>query len=334
MNILKNIAIIVLLFFSCVILCSCGVNSHNREVIINEELFLFDTYVSITSEITEDNGTAALLKELDSEFSEVYEKNANEITGKDIIECAELCREWNERFEYLFGKSVNYTCGALTQLWGISGGAPHVPDGKELAAAVSTITDENIPFSLMPEGTRLDFGASAKGYACDRVKALLDEVGTGFEVVSLGSSTLLYGEKSDGSPFRAAVKNPDSPSDYLGVIRTGAAFISTSGGYERFFEANGVKYEHILSPETGMPVETDLVSVTVIASAGTENGGIYTDLLATALYIGGTETLKEFLSEETGFEIVAADYENNVYVSRGVDFTLYEKSGFRLKTDI
>lgn len=334
MNILKNIALIILSVFPCLIFCSCEVNSHDVGNNRTEELFLFDTYVSITSDKTEDNGAVSLLKELDSEFSEVYEKNANELTGENITECAELCREWNERFEYLFGKSVNYTCGTLTQLWGISGGDPHVPDEKELAAAISTVTDENIPFSLMSDGTKLDFGASAKGYACDKVKALFDEVGAGLEIVSLGSSTLLYGEKADGSLFRAAVKNPDSPSDYLGVIETKAAFISTSGGYERFFEENGVKYEHIFSPETGMPVETDLVSVTVIAPAEMENGGIYTDLLATALYIGGVETLKEFISEETGFEIVAADNENNVYVSRGVDFNLYEKSGFRLKTDI
>lgn len=316
------------------ILCSCGENTQNLRKTQTEELFLFDTYVSIASDNSSDYGTASLLKEIDSEFSEVYEKNANEISGKNISECAALCREWNERFEYIFGGSVNYTCGAVTQLWGISGGDPHVPDKKALAAAVATITDEDIPFSLMPEGTRLDFGASAKGYACDSVKALLDDNGAGFEIVSLGSSTLLYGEKPDGSAFRAAVKNPDSPSDYLGVIETKAALISTSGGYERFFEENGVKYEHILSPDTGLPVETDLVSVTVITSAETENGGIYTDLLATALYIGGTETLKEFLSEETDFEIVAADNEKNVYVSQGVNFTLYEKSGFRLKEDI
>ncbi|MGN0553857.1 MAG: FAD:protein FMN transferase, partial [Oscillospiraceae bacterium] len=109
--------------------------------------------------------------------------------------------------------------------------------------------------------------------------------------------------------------------------------------YERYFEENGIKYEHILSPQTGMPVETDLCSVTVIASADTPNGGIYTDLLATAVYSGGTSALLEFMEKDSSFGdtiygIVAADKNNNVYVSSGVDFTLYENSGFRLKENL
>lgn len=304
-------------------------------------MFLFDTYVSITSYGSADNGTKELLTALSDEFYETYQKTANELADDNypnILECSKLCLEWNDRFNGVFGNSINFTCGALTQLWGISGEKPHVPNENELSAALGTITDENIPFQLMPEGTMLDFGASAKGFACDKAKAYLDSTSEECQIVSLGSSTLLYGEKPDGSKFKAAVKDPNSPSAYLGTIAADSAFISTSGGYERCFEENGVKYEHILSPETGMPVETDLCSVTVIAPTETENGGIYTDLLATAIYSGGTTALRSFLSQNTEFGdttygIVAADKNNKVYVSAGVDFTLYESSGFTLAED-
>ena len=83
-----------------------------------------------------------------------------------------------------------------------------------------------------------------------------------------------------------------------------------------------------------MPVETDLCSVTVIAPADTTNGGIYTDLLATAIYIGGTSVLPEIFEQDCDFGIIAADKNNNVYVSPGVDFTLNESSGFRLKENL
>lgn len=315
---------------SCLMLCSCSAAWNPQ----TEEMFAFDTYVSITSYDSSDNGAKELLAALDKEFSQTYEKNANEINGENILECAEAARKWNSEFGGIFGESINFTCGALTQLWGISGEAPHVPDESELSAALETITDENTPFSLMPEGTMLDFGASAKGFACDKAKALLDASGAECEIISLGSSTLLYGTKPDGSPFRAAVKDPLSPSVYLGTIKTDAAFISTSGGYERYFEENGIKYEHILSPQTGMPVETDLCSVTVTTSAETPNGGIYTDLLATAIYIGGTSVLPEIFEQDCSFGIIAADKNNNVYVSPGVDFTLNESSGFKLKENL
>lgn len=320
---------------SCVMLCSCMTVRKPQ----TEEMFAFDTYVSITSYDPSDNGAKELLAALDEEFSQTYTKNANAINGENILKCADICREWNSEFGDLFGESINFTCGALTKLWGISGEAPHVPNESELSAALETITDENTPFSLMPSGTMLDFGASAKGFACDKAKALLDASGAKCEIISLGSSTLLYGAKPDGSSFKAAVKDPLTPSSYLGTIETDAAFISTSGGYERYFEENGIKYEHILSPQTGMPVETDLCSVTVIASADIPNGGIYTDLLATAIYSGGTSVLTEFMEQDNDFGdaiygIVAADKNNNVYVSSGVDFTLYESSGFRLKENL
>ena len=320
---------------SCLLLCACSNSASQRSQV--KELFAFDTYVSITSYGGSEADTQGLLNALSGEFSETYNKKANEFAGENypnILECADVCREWDDRFGGIFGESMNFTCGALTKLWGISGENPHVPDESELSAALSTLVSEDTPFSLMPDETMLDFGASAKGFACDKVKALLDGGDTQCQIVSLGSSTLLYGQKPDGSEFRAAVKDPLSPSAYLGTITTDAAFISTSGGYERYFEENGVKYEHILSPKTGMPVETDLCSVTVITSAETTNGGAYTDLLATAIYSGGTSVLREFISQDTEFGIVAADKNNNVYVSAGVDFTLYEGSGFTISENL
>lgn len=334
-------------FLSVIMLCSCSITENpNSQKPQTTEMFLFDTYVSVTSYNYDgngidgygiDGGTKELLSTLSEEFSETYSKKANELSGENypnILECANVCREWGGRFGGMFDNSINFTCGALTGLWGISGEHPHVPDANELAAALETITDEHTPFSLMPDGTMLDFGASAKGFACDKVKEQLDSTNFSCQIVSLGSSTLLYGSKPDGSKFRAAVKNPNSPSAYLGTIATDAAFISTSGGYERYFEENGVKYEHILSPETGMPVATDLCSVTVIAPAETKNGGAYTDLLATAIYSGGTSALREFMALNTEYGFVAVDKNNNVYVSAGVDFTLYEGSDFVLSENL
>lgn len=325
-------------FLSVISLCSCSITENpNSQKPQTTEMFLFDTYVSVTSYNNDSNETKELLTALSEEFSETYRKKANELSDENhpnILECANVCREWGEHFGGMFDNSINFTCGALTGLWGISSENPHVPDANELSAALETITSENTPFSLMPDGTMLDFGASAKGFACDKVKEQLDSSNNGCQIVSLGSSTLLYGQKPDGSKFRAAVKDPNSPSAFLGTISTDAAFISTSGGYERYFEENGIKYEHILSPETGLPVVTDLCSVTVIAPAETKNGGAYTDLLATAVYSGGTSALRELMSLNTEYGFVAADKNNNVYVSAGVDFTLYEGSDFVLSENL
>lgn len=301
--------------------CSCA------EEKTTEELYAFDTYGSITlyGSRGDISPLKALLTDMSGELRTVYEADANTLEGEYVIECALLSSELSEEI----GGGLDVTCGALTGLWGISTDSPAVPSRDDIDEALGTLYGGFDSLSELPDGTRLDLGASAKGYACDKTAEYLEGTDIPCAVVSLGSSTLLYGEKPDGTSFKAAVKNPSDPSGYLGIIDTSAAYVSTSGGYERFFEQDGVKYEHILSTETGYPVETDLTSVTVIVPYGTENGGILSDMLATAVYSGGTAELDRYMSSE-GYYIIAADEDNKVYVSEGVGFNLYENTGFAL----
>lgn len=301
------------------ILCSCTPQKNSAE------FYAFDTYCGITLYGGEKQLSSLKdsMEDMSGELQGAYGTDANTLTGEYITDCARL----SSRLLKAMGGGLNVTCGALTELWGISTETPSVPSQEDIDKALSTICGDFDSLSELPDGTRLDLGASAKGYACDKAAELLADSDAPCAVVSLGSSTLLYGEKPDGSTFKAAVKNPDDPSEYLGIIETSAAFISTSGGYERYFEQDGVKYGHILSAETGYPVETDLTSVTVIVPYGTENGGILSDMLATAVYSGGTAELERYLNAEDCY-IIAADENRKVYVSTGVDFTLYENTGF------
>ena len=54
----------------------------------------------------------------------------------------------------------------------------------------------------------------------------------------------------------------------------------TSGTYERSFEHNGTTYHHILDPETGFPVQTDIAGATVVARTSLDAEGYSTTLLA------------------------------------------------------
>lgn len=301
------------------LLCSCAPERTSAE------FYAFDTYCGITlyGGEKELSSLRGFMEDMSGQFRDAYGADANTLTGEYISECARLSRDLSKEM----GGDLNVTCGALTELWGISTDNPSVPSQEDINRALETLCGDFDSLSQLPDGTRLDLGASSKGYACGKAAELLEGSEVSCAVVSLGSSTLLYGEKPDKTAFRAAVKNPEAPSEYLGIIETPAAYISTSGGYERFFEQDGVKYSHILSTKTGRPVETDLTSVTVIVPYGTENGGILSDMLATAVYSGGTAELGRYLSSEE-YLIIAADGEKRVYTSEGVDLTLYENSGF------
>jgi thiamine biosynthesis lipoprotein len=219
--------------------------------------------------------------------------------------------------------------------------------------------------SALPEGIYLDPGAVAKGFALDRVKMLLesDMKKVKSATVSTGSSVLHYGKKPGGGAFTTGIKSPfetytyttsgfiseigphsnaagsaqTESSDnadkeaveetaYLGYIETPAAFISTSGGYERFFEVTDesgetVRYSHIFDINTGYPIDTDLVSVTVIVPIlpDTTDCGIMSDYLSTLILMEGTDRIDYFESFSDLFTFIAVDRDGEIYGNEGIE---------------
>lgn len=217
------------------------------------------------------------------------------------------------------GAKVDVTIGALTALWGITTDHPKVPTAAQRQQALATVSPEHVTAKdgtvSLSGGAQLDFGAVAKGYAMDQAAAVLNQSDASYAIVSMESSMVLYGAKPNGKPFVISVRDPDGEG-ILGTIETPACFLSTSGGYERYFTAeDGTAYEHILDPQTGMPVETDLKTVTVLCDSG-----LRSDLLSTEIYMEGTAGLERHL-QATDYQVLAEDQNGQIYVSNGLHFT-------------
>ncbi len=285
-------------------------------------LFVMDSYCEIAVQGAAADDISAMLytleDKLDSfdEYSEVSQLNAGAPLPKDAA-AAEVIRQTLALQAQIPG-GVDITSGALTKLWGITTAHPRVPTKDELHAALETVGISHVNISgtemTLDSGTQIDLGAVAKGYALDCAKELLEEKGAVCGKVSLTSSMLLFGEKADGSPFEVRIRAPEG-EDVLGTVRTQACFLSTSGGYERFFtDADGKTYIHILDPKSGRPIETDLASVTVFC-----DNGLLSDYLSTLIYMGGTDALAAHL-EADAYRLVAVGMDGQVYVSDGLDF--------------
>lgn len=264
-----------------------------------------------------------ILSEMSGDFDLCYDITANELPQNDLYcDCLNKTRELNRRY----GNGINVFCGKLTKLWGISTDSPRVPADKELAAVFAELPDaltENIPYGAM-----LDFGAVSKGYACDKVFEVLEKKDMDYGIISLSSTTLMYGKKHGGKPFRTGLTNPLTGEGYAGIIETEAAFISTSGGYERYFSPEGTndKYCHIMDMTTGRPVETDFASVTVIVSTDVPDGGILSDFLTTMIFSKGTGNIDKWLACDD-FQVVAISADGGVY-SNCEGLELNESGGF------
>ncbi|MBI4613332.1 MAG: FAD:protein FMN transferase [Planctomycetes bacterium] len=178
------------------------------------------------------------------------------------------------RFSDLSGGAFDATVGPLVRLW--RRGA--VPAAEEIAAARRLVGYERIHMEMDPSrrvwlepGTRIDLGAIAKGYACDRALAA---TGLASALVDAGGD-LALGDPPPGEPgWRIAI--PDGRT--LVLSRCGVA---TSGDLERSVESGGRRYSHIVDPRTGLGIE-GVQAVTVVAP-----DGMTADALATAISVAG-----------------------------------------------
>lgn len=261
------------------------------------------------------------IKELDGllsaydEKSEINRLNAAG-SGKKLSispETSEVLDRSLELYEKYGG--CNIMIGAVTQLWDITG-EPKVPSDAEIEKALKTVDADNIKLNVktcqLENGAQADLGCDAKGYALDKVKEILDEQKPEGAVVSFGSSILCYGKKPDGSRFKIGIKDPFYPDTLCAQLECDACFVSTSGGYERFFEADGIRYCHIFDEKTGRPSESTLQSVTVISDSGIES-----DFLSTRIYLDGKENLSKWLERED-ISVIAVDENARVYCSEKI----------------
>ena len=91
--------------------------------------------------------------------------------------------------------------------------------------------------------------------------------------------------------------------------------VITSGGYERYFEEEGIRYHHIIDPKTGYPAKEELLSVTIVC----ENG-MLADGLSTSLFIMGLEKSVEYWrTHKDMFEMVLYTSDRRLLISKGME---------------
>lgn len=134
----------------------------------------------------------------------------------------------------------------------------------DLEAGTAFLTDPD---------TALDVGALAKGYAVEQVAAAAPD----HFLISVGGNVCATGPKPDGTPWTVAVENPDG-GDFLKLLYAEDRSVVTSGNYQRYFELDGVRYHHIIDPDTLEPAAY-WRSVTVVAESSAA-----ADCLSTALF--------------------------------------------------
>ena len=249
--------------------------------------------------------------------------------GEDALYLAGLAKELGDQT----GGALDVTLYPVVKLWGFTTGDYQVPDDAQIAQTLEAVdytaleVDPAGKSLALPSGMEMDLGAIAKGYAGEKAADLLRERGVTSALLNMGGNIQSVGAKTDGSPWRIGLQDPNGDhGDYMGVIQLIDQAAVTSGGYERYFEQDGVRYWHIMDPHTGAPARSGLSSVTIVG----DKGGLC-DGLSTSLFVLGLEKAIDYWRTYGGFEaILIQDYDVWITPALASSFALVEGSGYTL----
>lgn len=223
--------------------------------------------------------------------------------------------------------AYDVTVGPLIELWGFGASAftGDVPAMAEVNATREQVGWEKLDWQpdtrtlMRPDGMRVDLSSVAKGYAVDRLSALLLAEGLENTLVEIGGELRARGQRPEGGAWRLAVESPEPRlGRVIEAVSVSDASVATSGDYRNYFEIDGRRYSHLVDPRTGYPVDHQLVSVTVVAT-----DCMQADALATALIVLGLEEAKALAEREGIAAYFVARGTQDLEVHYSAEFNAY-----------
>lgn len=221
----------------------------------------------------------------------------------------------------LTGGKFDVTFGALSGLWKFDAQNQDnsIPTRADIERRLPLIDYHDVVVDdaagtafVKRKGVMAHLGGIGKGYAVDRVAAILHNAGFKDFMIQFGGDLYLAGHRG-GRPWRAAIRDPRGPVDKaFAALDLSDETFSTSGDYERFFIAGGRRYHHIIDPDTGEPAR-GCRSVTIVAKTGT-----VADALSTGVFVMGPEKGMALIERLPDVEGVIVSDRNDVLVSSGL----------------
>lgn len=300
---LKNISFISLIFLTLlfVLNAGCGKTDSYRRI----EGMVWNTIYHITYKGPE-NLSDSILPVFDrvSKSLSIFDKESlvSRLNDGDSVKADGnllIVYEKSREINRLSGGMFDPTVSPLIDAWGF--GVGHKASADTLAID-SLLQFVGIGKTMLRNGyivkeqraTQFNFSAIAKGYGCDAIAEMFRRNGVEDFMIEVGGELTLSGKSPSGSDWRISV---DAPTEGDNIQHSAAlvmsitdAGIATSGNYRNYSEKDGVRLAHTISPATGRPFFSEILSATVVAPTCME-----ADALATACMASSLQQAKELL---------------------------------------
>ena len=211
----------------------------------------------------------------------------------ELADLLAVCLRWSRDSDGAF----DVTVGPLMKAWGFFRDEGRRPDEAQRQAALARVGYRHVVVDrgrhtvrFDRPGVELDLGGIGKGYAADRVVAVLRRRGVASALVNLGGSSVYgLGTPPGAAGWEVGIADPTAPDRTATRVWLRGQALSVSGGYARSFVTDGVTYSHIMDPRTGRPVQ-GVLSVAVVSASATDG-----DALDNVLFVQGLERARAFV---------------------------------------
>lgn len=209
------------------------------------------------------------------------------------------------------------TIAPLIKAWGFSGGTRK--DSINVDSLMNYVGYKGLVASrpgpmldkfALPKGYQIDVNAIAQGYTVDIVSNFFHNANVHNYMIEIGGEVRCKGTNIDGRKWRIGIEQPQeerAAGQYQTIVVLDTMSLATSGNYRKFWvDERGQRVVHTIDPETGQPVISNLLSVSIIA-----NNATFADALATACMVSGIARAKamvERFPNTEGYFIVGNKY--------------------------
>jgi thiamine biosynthesis lipoprotein len=233
----------------------------------------------------------------DSQISEVN-RNAGIKPVKVDSEVFELTQR-ALYFSQLTKGGFDISYAAMDKIWRFDGSMKQMPSDQEIKQSVANVGYQNMILDsvnctifLKKMGMKIGFGATGKGYAADKGRALMQAKGVEAGIVNASGDLSTWGTQINGKPWLIGLTNPFNEEENVSVIKLKTEAVVTSGSYEKYVIFDGKRYAHIINPVTGYPV-SGLISVTVVGPSAEQANGLSTSIMVLGKEAGAA-LMKQF----------------------------------------
>ncbi len=322
----------LLVVFLLILLCGCSKKNYEEF-----NMFYMDTYISVKVYNLESKNKEEVFNTIDDIFKEydilcdryteyantnnIYYLNNTLENGEGVI----IDEKLNDIISYginaysITSGKVNIALGNAIDLWkyyrDLGDG---IPSKEEMLSLPSTsILDIVLNGNSYTKynDVEIDVGAYAKGYVTELVGNKLEDLGYSSYLINAGGNVKVGNHYNDGK-YKIGVENPNEKYLVYEVVNGNNISVVTSGGYERYYTYNDVKYHHIIDPITLYPSNYSL-GVSVI----TKDSG-YGDILSTYLFLIPIEDGIKYVNSLIDVEALWYGIDGTIYYSEG--YNIYE----------